>query len=53
MRPGTSCEEDKNEADNDYFESDAVIKDVEEGEPGDIHEDNCVIAEENFELDML
>ena len=33
MRPGTSCEEDKNEADNEYFESDAVIKDVEEGEP--------------------
>ena len=53
MRPEKSSEEDKNEADDDYFESDAVIEDVEEGESGDIHEDNCVIAEEDFELHML
>jgi len=46
VRPGTSSEEDENEADDDYFESGAVIEDVEEGESGDIHEDNCVIAEE-------
>ena len=53
VRPGTSSEEDKNEADDDYFESDIVIEDVEEGDSGDIHKDNCVIAEEDFELDML
>jgi len=55
MRPGTtqSSEEDENEADDDHFESDAVIKDLEEGESGDIHKGNCVIAEEDFELDML
>ena len=29
-----------------------MIKDKEE-ESGDIHEDNCVIAEGDFELDML
>ena len=53
MRPVTSSEEDKNEADDDYFESDALIEDVEEGESCDNHENNCVIAEEDFELDML
>jgi len=30
-----------------------VIEDVDEEESGDIHEDNCVIAEKDFELDML
>jgi len=53
VRPGTSSEEDENEADDDYFESDTAMEDEEEGEPGDIHEDNYVIAEEDFELDML
>ena len=52
VRPGTSSEKDENEADDDYFESDTMIKDKEE-ESGDIHEDNCVIAEGDFELDML
>jgi len=45
VRPGMSSEEDENEADDDYFESDTVIEDEEEGESGDIHDDNCVITE--------
>ena len=53
VRPGTSSEEDENEADDDYFESDTAIEDEEEGESGDVHDENCIIAEEDFELDML
>ena len=47
MRPETNSEEEGNDADNDYFQGDTVV----EEESDDIHED-CINAEEDFELDV-
>ena len=47
VRPETNSEEEGNDADNDYFQGDTVV----EEESDDIHED-CINAEEDFELDV-
>ena len=46
-----NSEEEGNDTDDDYFQGDTVTEDMGEEESDDIHED-CIDAEEDFELDM-
>ena len=46
-----NSKEEGNDADDDYFQGDTVTEDMGKEESDDFHED-CIDAEEDFELDM-